>query len=76
MKLYIGSYFAFFTSDSSHWIEIELQKPTCLTDILSDLDIPAGEVHLVVLNDELIESTEILVSNEDVVRLYPAVNGG
>jgi sulfur carrier protein ThiS len=76
MKLYIGSYFAFFTSEHSHWIDIDLSKPTRLADILSDLGIPAGEVHLVVLNDELVESPKILVSNEDVVRLYPAVNGG
>ena len=76
MKLYIGSYFAFFTSERSHWVDIELSKPTRLTDILFDLNIPAGEVHLVVLNDELVESPEILVSNDDVVRLYPAVNGG
>jgi sulfur carrier protein ThiS len=76
MKLYIGSYFAFFTSERSHWIDIDLSKPTRLADILSDLGIPAGEVHLVVLNGELVESPQIQVSNDDVVRLYPAVNGG
>jgi sulfur carrier protein ThiS len=76
MKLYIGSYFAFFTSDSSHWIEIDLEEPTSLNDILSELGIPVGEVHLVVLNDELVESPEIQITNNDVVRLYPAVNGG
>jgi len=76
MKLYTGSYFAFFTSERSHWVDIELQKSTRLTEILTDLGIPAGEVHLVVLNDELVQSPDILVSNEDVVRLYPAVNGG
>lgn len=76
MKLYTGSYFAFFTSERSHWAEIELQEPTRLTDILSEMGIPTGEVHLVVLNDELVESPDILISNDDVVRLYPAVNGG
>lgn len=76
MKLYTGSYFAFFTSDRNHWVEIELSKPTSLVDILLDLGIPAGEVHLVVLNDELVESPDILVANDDIVRLYPAVNGG
>jgi sulfur carrier protein ThiS len=76
MKLYTGSYFAFFTSNRSHWVDMELRQPTRLTDILSELGIPAGEVHLVVLNDELLESTDTLISNDDVVRLYPAVNGG
>jgi sulfur carrier protein ThiS len=76
MKLYTGSYFAFFTSNRNHWVDIELHQPTRLTDILSELGIPAGEVHLVVLNGELLESTDTLVSNDDIVRLYPAINGG
>jgi len=76
MKLYTGSYFAFFTSNRSHWVEMELHQPVRLTDILSELGIPAGEVHLVVLNDELLESPDTLVSNDDIVRLYPAINGG
>ena len=76
MKLYTGSYFAFFTSNRSHWVEMELRQPTRLTDILSELGIPSGEVHLVVLNDELLESTDTLISDEDTVRLYPAVGGG
>jgi hypothetical protein len=40
------------------------------------MGIPAGEVHLVVLNGELVESPEVQITNDDVVRLYPAVNGG
>ena len=76
MKLYIGSYFAFFTSNRNHWVEIALQQPSRLIDILSKLGIPPGEVHLVVLNNELLESTDTLVSDEDTVRLYPAINGG
>ena len=76
MKLYTGSYFAFFTSNRSHWVEIELRQPARLTDILSELGIPVGEVHLVVLNNELLESTDMLVSDDDTVRLYPAINGG
>ena len=76
MKLYLGSYFAFFTSGRDHWVKIELRQPSRLTEVLSDLGIPAGEVHLVVLNDEVLEFTDTLVTDEDTVRLYPAVNGG
>jgi len=76
MKLYLGSYFAFFTSGREHWVEVEISNPTPLTEILSALDVPAGEVHLVVVNDELVESTDTLIANEDVVRLYPAIGGG
>ena len=76
MKLYLGSYFAFFTSGREHWVEVDIPNPTPLTEILSALGVPAGEVHLVVVNDELLESTDTLISDGDVVRLYPAIGGG
>jgi sulfur carrier protein ThiS len=76
MKLYIGSYFAFYTSDSNHWVEIELDKPTRLADIVTVLGIPFAEIYLVVLNDRLVESPNTIVSNDDIVRLYPAIDGG
>jgi sulfur carrier protein ThiS len=76
MKLYLGSYFAFFTSDREHWIEIELRKPTRLSDILSELGVPLAEIHLVVVNDRLVESTNTILSNDDTAKLYPAIGGG
>jgi sulfur carrier protein ThiS len=76
MKLYIGSYFAFYTSDSNHWIEIELDKPTRLTDIMTELGIPLAEVYLIVVNDKLVDSTNTIVSNNDIIRLYPVIGGG
>ncbi len=76
MKLYLGNYFTFFTRDRSHWMEMELPHPTRLTDILTELGIPAAEVYLVVINDQILESTDAFVTNEDTVRLYPPVNGG
>jgi sulfur carrier protein ThiS len=76
MKLYAGSYFAFYTSDSRHWIEIDLPEPTRFTEIVTDLGIPMAEIYLVVLNGRLVESPDIIVSNEDVVKLYPAIDGG
>lgn len=76
MKLYLGSYFAFFTTEREHWVEVDLLNPTPLKQVLSELGVPVGEVHLVVLNDEVLESPDTLVSKDDIVRLYPAVGGG
>ena len=76
MKLYLGSYFSFFTPDHHHWVEVEIPHPTRLTDILSELGVPAAEVHLVVVNDQALETTDTLISNDDTVRLYPPTNGG
>ena len=76
MKLYLGSYFAFFTTDRKHWIEIELWEPTRLSEILSELGVPLAEIHLVVVNDRLVESPNIVLSNDDTVKLFPAIGGG
>jgi sulfur carrier protein ThiS len=76
MKLYLGSYFAFFTPDHHHWVELEIPHPTQLKDILSELGVPAAEVYLVVVNDQALETTDTLVSNDNTVRLYPPTNGG
>jgi len=76
MKLYLGNYFTFFTPDHSHWIEMELPCPTRLADVLAEIGVPAAEVYLAVINDRVLESTDELIANEDIVRLYPPVNGG
>jgi molybdopterin converting factor small subunit len=76
MKLYLGSYFAFFTPDRRHWVEVDMPKPALLTEILMELGISLGEVHLVVVNGELLESTDTLIFDGDTVKLFPAVDGG
>jgi sulfur carrier protein ThiS len=76
VKLYIGSYFAFYVPKRQSWVEFELPAPTRLADILSELGIPTAEIHLVVVNDQVMESPDTLITNQDIVRLYPAVGGG
>ena len=41
-----------------------------------DVDIPLGEIYLVVINDEHVELQGASVSNDDEVKLFPAVGGG
>jgi sulfur carrier protein ThiS len=55
---------------------MELRKPTRLVDIVAKIGIPIAEIYLVVLNDRLVESPNTIVSNDDIVRLYPAIGGG
>ncbi|MBE3120198.1 MAG: MoaD/ThiS family protein [Candidatus Atribacteria bacterium] len=57
-------------------MEIELVQPTSLREILARLGIPAGEVLLVVINGQLVDLQEAIVSEQDDVKLYPAVSGG
>lgn len=76
MKLYLGGFFSFYIPQRPQWIEIELDSPRLLREVLVEQGIPPGEVSLTVVNRELVELNEVLVSNEDEVRLYPPIGGG
>jgi len=76
MKLYTGDYFAFFLKTPQRQLEIPLAGPTPLRSILTDLQIPLGEVYLVVVNGKLVALEAAVVSNEDEVKIHPPMDGG
>jgi len=76
MKLYASGHLDFYLPQRRSRIELELKEPTRLNELLAGLGIPLAEVHLVVVNGQLVELTEAIVSDGDEVKIYPAVNGG
>lgn len=76
MKLYAGGLLDFYLPGHRNQLEINLEGPTRLREILIRVGIPPGEVQLVVLNGELVEFDETIVSDGDEVKLYPPINGG
>jgi sulfur carrier protein ThiS len=76
MKLYLGGYFSFFFPGKPQWLEIELPEPQSLREVLEQNGVPLGEVALVVVNKDLVELDQVVVTNQDEVRLYPPMDGG
>lgn len=76
MKLYAGGHLDFYLPQRRNRLELELKEPTRLSELLTGLGIPLAEVHLVVINGQLVDLQEATVSGQDEVKLYPAVNGG
>jgi sulfur carrier protein ThiS len=76
MKLYAGGLLDFYLPDHRNRVEVELKEPIRLSEILVRLGIPPAEVQLVIINGELVELDETIVSDQDEVKLYPPVNGG
>ncbi len=76
MKLNLGGQFSFYIPGHPRHVEVELKEAARLIDVLSRLGIPAAEVHLVVINGELVELQEAIVTAADEVKLFPPVNGG
>ena len=76
MRIYLGGHLNFYHPQKDNWLEVELEQPTPLRVVLDISGIPLGEMHLVVVNGELIDLQEAIVSEQDEVKLFPAVGGG
>jgi molybdopterin converting factor small subunit len=76
MKLYLGSHYSFFLPHFPREVDIELIKSVRVSEVLTNLGIPMGEVYLVVVNDEIVDPQVKFVSQNDEVSLYPPVAGG
>ena len=75
MRLF-GGYLDFYHPQRRNWLDVEINQPELLVDVLTRLGIPVSEVQLVVLNGENVDLRETVVSAQDEVKLYSAVGGG
>jgi sulfur carrier protein ThiS len=76
MRIYFGGFLDFYNPMVGSWLEVEKNQPTPLSELLVKLGIPLGDVQLVVLNGKAVELSETIVSEQDEVKLFPAVGGG
>lgn len=66
----------FFTRHKQACLQVEMEEPAHLKDVLERLGIPPGEVHLVVVNGQATESQDVWVTSRDTVKLFPPFGGG
>jgi sulfur carrier protein ThiS len=76
MRIYLGGHLNFYHPQRGYWLEVELEQPRPLRDVLEDSGIALGEVYLVVINGEIIDLQEAIISEQDNVKLFSAVGGG
>jgi len=76
MKIYLGGQLSFHLPGFPRQVEVPLEEPTRLSEVLADLGIPIAEVYLFAVNGELVDPLVALVTQDDEVKLYPPVNGG
>ena len=76
MKLYLGGHLNYYHSQKDKWLDIDINQSKPLIEILDGLGIPLSEVHLVAINEEVVELEEAIISANDEVKIYPAVGGG
>ena len=76
MRIYLGGHLNFYHPQKENWLEIDLEQPLQLLDILVANSIPLGEVSLVVINGEVVDLQTATISEQDEVKLYSPVGGG
>ncbi len=76
MRLHLGGQFSFYFPGHPRHVEVQLEEPARLSDVLTGLGIPVADINLVIVNGELVDPHETLVSHQDEVKLYPPVSGG
>ena len=76
MRIYLGGHLNFYHPQKENWLDVELDQPRLLRDVLESSGIPLGEVHMTVVNGEIVEVQDVLVSSQDEVKIFSAVGGG
>jgi sulfur carrier protein ThiS len=76
MKLTLGGQLSYHFPGHPRHLEVQLESPARLEEVLTGLGIPVAEIYLTVINGELVELQTALVSQQDEVKLYPPVDGG
>ena len=76
MKLHLGGQFSFYLTGHPAWVEVDLQGPALLSEVLLRLGIPPAEVHLAAVNGELVDVETGVVKPGDVARIFPPIGGG
>jgi sulfur carrier protein ThiS len=76
MKLFLGGQFSLYIPGHPPSVDVAVNKPTMLREVLSGLGIPVADVHLAVVNGQLVEMEDAVVTDRDDVKIFPPVGGG
>ena len=76
MRLHLGGHLNWFDANKRSWVDLPLARPMRLTVCLAELGVPAGEVAIVVVNHQAVTEADPLLSDGDVLELYPPLGGG
>lgn len=76
MRVYLGGHLAYYHRQKQSWFEHRLVVAAPLAQVLEQLGIPAGEIMLAVVNNEVVDIKTTVVNDQDTVQVYPPNNGG
>ena len=76
MRLHLGGHLSWYVEKKS-WVDVQLAKPTRLSDVLKNLGVPIGEIAVGTINRVSVFSFDNVMANDgDIIELFPPVGGG
>jgi sulfur carrier protein ThiS len=76
LKLYLGSYLSWYLPHRPGQLEIHLDSPIALIDLVTQLKLPSAEIAIAAVNGTLVSIDNAQISDEDHVELHPPNGGG
>ena len=76
MRLHLGGHLDWYDPQKRAWLDLRLDTPLLLTDLLQQLGIPSGEVAIVAVDRRAVPLEGTTVSDGNRVELYPPMGGG
>ncbi len=76
MRLYLGGYLDFYHPERKRWLDVEIDQPSLISEVLTRLGIPLGDVHLIAINGQTADLHTAIVAASDEVRVFSPVGGG
>ena len=76
MRVHLGGHLAYYHSQKQSWFEHRLAGEAPLSQVLKQLGIPAGEIALAIVNNEVVDLETAVVNDRDTVHFYSPMDGG
>jgi sulfur carrier protein ThiS len=76
MRLHLGGHLDWYDPQKRAWLDLHLDAPLLLTDLLVQLGIPPGEVAIVAVDRCAVALEGTTVCDANRVDLYPPMGGG
>lgn len=76
MRLTLGGHLRWYAPERLSRLELVLDAPRPLAQLLESLGVPPAEVAVTLVNGRRVRLEDAIVIDPDEVRLYPPVGGG
>jgi len=76
VRIYLGGDLNFYHPEKERWLEVAVERPALLKDVLDACGIPIAEIYLAAVDGEMVDLDEATVADDNEVRLFPPVGGG